>query len=231
MISIGTKNEVSSILDSILEYIFSDDTLPNKVLFKGGTALAKVYGINRFSKDIDLSYIGTGYGNITYELRDFVEGLGLAITNLSSNTMEFKVGQRKSSIDISYLRDVMNRDVDFADVMAADGRKYFVKAMDIDEILAEKFRAMMERKEGKDLFDAYAIIKKGIACKKEQIDFKCMHSEPQFPFDHEKFFEILDSWTEHRYIGQISDYVEKQHVIPLKDIKQELKGFIKRIYP
>ena len=39
----------------VLQKIFSSEKLENKLLFKGGTSLSKVYGaIERFSEDIDL---------------------------------------------------------------------------------------------------------------------------------------------------------------------------------
>ncbi len=225
MIESELKNEVSNALDDVLEYIFSDDTLSNLVLFKGGTALAKVYGINRFSKDIDLSYIGRGYGNITYQLKEFIEGAGLNITNLSSNAVEFKVGTLKSSIDVSYLRDVIKENVGTVSVASWRGNKYFVRAMALDEILAEKIRAIAERREGKDLWDAYKILEKGTTCSLHQVNYKCEHADPPFSFDKAKFAEIIASWTEHRCIGQLRDYVDKTDMVPMGELKAKLSGF------
>ncbi|MCL4373326.1 MAG: nucleotidyl transferase AbiEii/AbiGii toxin family protein [Candidatus Marsarchaeota archaeon] len=230
MISRKAKDEVSTVLDDILEYIYSDSTLPDLVLFKGGTALAKVYGINRFSKDIDLSYTGPGYGSITYQVRDFIEGSGLAVTAVSSNTIEFKIGLIRSSIDVSYLRDVINKDVNFTSVVSMAGSRYFVKAMGIEEILAEKIRAIIERREAKDLFDAYMILQKGIRCTRQYIEYKCVHSSPPFEFSRNAFIETINGWPEHRYLGQLNDYVEKSSIPPLGKVRNALNDFISALF-
>lgn len=229
MISNETKKETSSALDDILEYVFSDSTLSDIVIFKGGTALAKVYGINRFSRDIDLSYTGPGYGNITYQIREFIEGMGLTVTAVSSNAIEFKVGGLRSGINISYLRDVIKKDVEQTSVISETGHRYFVRAMELDEILAEKVRAIVERREAKDLWDAYRIIEKGAECSLRQINYKSEHSAPPFFFDKGKFEEIISSWTKHRYIGQLQDYVNEEDIIPLKRLKLKLVEFISKI--
>ena len=40
----------------VLKKLFSDETLKNRLVFKGGTSLSKVYKlIDRFSEDVDLS--------------------------------------------------------------------------------------------------------------------------------------------------------------------------------
>lgn len=230
MIAEQIRAEVSLALDDVLEYLFSDGTLSNLVIFKGGTALAKVYGIDRFSKDIDLSYAGPGYGNIVGDIRAFIESAGLKILNVSANSVEFKVGSLRSNIDVSYLRDTINRNVKTTSVTSGRGGRYFVRAMDIDEILAEKIRAIAERREGKDLWDAYMILEKGVTCSKNQIGYKCDHSSPAFSFDNAEFIRIIGSWTEHRYLGQIRNYVEKDEIVPLGRIKRKLDGFISGVY-
>ncbi|MCL4381889.1 nucleotidyl transferase AbiEii/AbiGii toxin family protein [Candidatus Marsarchaeota archaeon] len=230
MIKNETKKELSLVLDDILEYIFSDSILSELVIFKGGTALAKVYNLNRFSKDIDLSYIGPGYGNITYQIKDFIEGIGLTITSLSSNTIEFKVGELKSSIDISYLRDVIKKNVGQTNLISENGHRYFVRVMELDEILAEKVRAIVERKEGKDLWDAYKILERGTTCNLFEVNYKCKHSKEPFSFDKAEFARIINSWTEHRYVGQMQDFVKKEDIIPLKKLKIKLIEFTLSIH-
>ena len=221
-----TKREASSVLDDILEYVFSEDALSNLVIFKGGTALSKVYGIDRFSKDIDLSYVGPGYGNVVSDIKIYAEGLRLKVISLSSNSIEFKIGALRSSVDVSYLRDVINKNVKTVTVTSERGNRYFVRAMDIDEILAEKIRCIVERREGKDLWDACRILDKGIICSSRQIDYKCVHSNPKFAFDSAEFAGIINSWKEHRYLGQLRDYVDEKDIMPLKEVKEKLVEFI-----
>ena len=230
MISDDARKEALKTIDYVLEYIFSDETLSSLVIFKGGTALVKAYGINRFSKDIDLSYIGEGYGNVINGIKEFIESSGFAVTNISANSIEFKVGTLRSSVDVSYLRDVINKNASAIDVVSEEGSKYFVRVMDIDEILAEKVRAIMERREAKDLWDAYKILEKNVMCTKDKINYKCLHSNPGFSFSEEEFVEVVDSWTEHRYLGQLQDYVEEKEIGHLKNVKERLKRFILSIY-
>ena len=228
MIDEGSKEEILSIIDNILEYIFSDETLMKLVAFKGGTALVKVYNINRFSKDIDLSYMGKGYGNVINNIRPFIIALGLNIINISQNSIEFKVGKFKCGIDVSYLRDVIRNDLDFIEIKDKKHR-YFVRVLGLDEIMAEKIRAIMERREAKDLWDVYKILEKGTKCSLDQIKFKCEHSSPGFLFDCNNFINTINSWTEHRYISQLKDYVDDKEITKLIKVKRKIINFMESI--
>ena len=48
----------------VLKQLFSNETFENRLLFKGGTSLSKIFhAINRFSEDIDLAvdYVSLGF--------------------------------------------------------------------------------------------------------------------------------------------------------------------------
>lgn len=81
----------------ILDVIFSTESLKNKLIFKGGTSLSKVYGlINRFSEDIDLI--------LDWQL--------LGITDVEafadrSNTKQDQYNKKIDSDGVDYIKNVI----------------------------------------------------------------------------------------------------------------------------
>lgn len=152
------------------------------LVFKGGTALKLFYGLNRFSEDLDFTYSGEKsrketvekFGRIfkradmTYNIDaekikrrgtdtslDFelkVEG-PLYDKRKTSQNIEFNISLRERAIDAPVLESLSSR---YPDIPTTG-----IPVMSINEMLAEKVRAVITRREvaARDLYDLYYMIK------------------------------------------------------------------------
>lgn len=150
------------------------------LIFKGGTALKMFYGLNRFSEDLDFTYVkeeerkqtiskfdsvlnrfdkmykisklkrrGTST-SLDYELG--IEGPLFSRTSIQQN-IEVNVSMREKLILEPELRSIGS--------MYQDILLFTVYVLRIDEILAEKVRALLTRKrvKARDVYDIYYLIR------------------------------------------------------------------------
>lgn len=161
--------------DVLLSALYNSVDEGNILIFKGGTALRKVYGLDRYSDDLDFNI---GAANVAlpgyiYKLRERAIGMlsplyavkiyvhkaneGYTLDALISG----RGAQSKIRIEIStmktYLRPLIKR-------VITQESAYTVSAMDINEIFAEKIRAVYTRRNiddiARDLVDIHFIISK-----------------------------------------------------------------------
>jgi predicted nucleotidyltransferase component of viral defense system len=154
----------------------------NRLMFKGGTALQKLYGLDRFSVDLDFT-TDLDYAEIKSML-DEVNGrmkrygvessLKLSESYKNSVSATFKM-HGPIYISTSDLRSeaTVRLDFDWREKALLNGvsrsitptypdlTPYSPVSMDPREILAEKFRAIMTRNKARDVFDFDFMIRKG----------------------------------------------------------------------
>ncbi|MDD3175113.1 MAG: nucleotidyl transferase AbiEii/AbiGii toxin family protein [Candidatus Nanoarchaeia archaeon] len=146
----------------------------NELIFKGGTALTKCYGLNRFSEDLDFTQIKE-IKNITNLISNQLKKLNILfeIKEIKNNEQAQKLkiliqgptytGSRQSlcsiSIDISkrekilFEPNIINIKTLFLPIPGFD-----VVVMNLKEIFAEKIRAIMTRNQARDVYDLYNIL-------------------------------------------------------------------------
>ncbi len=168
----------------ILFIIYSK--VAKELVFKGGTALSKCYGLNRFSEDLDFTVmkrieavkairkglddfgikysIGEVKGAETKKYRIKINGIlytGAEKTKCSI-TLDFSLREKTiiepKIMTIGYYMDIIP--------------SFEVYAMDEKEIFAEKIRAIYTRESARDLYDLAFLIRKGIRFDKEIADKK-----------------------------------------------------------
>lgn len=166
----------------ILAYVYEKYS---KIFFKGGTCLQKCYGIKRFSEDLDFNYVGI-------EEKKLIEDIQNAITDPNSIKETYKTpfgssyilhiegplfdgtDQTKCRVRID-LREgdaLLKPIVNVIDPIFEDLPRYTVVAFAEEEILAEKVRALLTRKQARDLFDLYELLKKNIVINYDLIEKK-----------------------------------------------------------
>ena len=150
----------------------------NELVFKGGTAMAKAFGLNRFSEDLDF----TAVKKIDLEkiLRRIVEELRLLGATAEANIAERKrvsvagrlriQGATYDGTELSRLSiriEVSTREkVLLTPVLSEitpiyqDLQSYTILVMKPEEILAEKVRALLTRNKARDLYDLYFLLNK-----------------------------------------------------------------------
>lgn len=161
--------------------------ISRELVFKGGTALAKCYGLPRFSEDLDFTatkqgkYIpiieeGLTAFNIPFKTTaiyraDACEKYRIKIEGPLHQNVEKTLCS--ITIDLSFREKIALEPniitiANHMDVIPA----FDVFVMQEEEILAEKMRAVMTRESARDLYDIHFLAKKGIKVDKKLINSK-----------------------------------------------------------
>lgn len=136
----------------------------NTIYFKGGTCLQKCYGIKRFSEDLDFNFFDLQPGKIVSLIEDFFEERvnGYHETRFGiTYFIRFKGilfnGDNQTLCKISF--DFRENDIYRKPLQKVirpvyhDLPNYFILALDTEEILAEKIRAVITRFKARDVYD------------------------------------------------------------------------------
>ncbi|MFB6088784.1 MAG: nucleotidyl transferase AbiEii/AbiGii toxin family protein [Candidatus Aenigmatarchaeota archaeon] len=156
--------------DIILSILYSE--YGQELVFKGGTALSKCYGIDRFSKDLDFNFSkndiekvlknGLDRFYLDYELDKKMGGDSHKLILRLKGPLY--MGRRQSlcriDLDLSTREEVI-KDTELIGIsrLLSEVPSFKVVAMSLDEILAEKVRAIMTRNRARDLYDLNYLIK------------------------------------------------------------------------
>lgn len=145
------------------------------LVFKGGTALNKCFGLNRFSEDLDFTAtekIETDklfYGLKRFRLNEEItqkehkNNLKIVIRIQGPLYTKLRTSLCTISIDIS-LREkiILTPTIKTIGRLLEEIPMFDVVVMNEEEILAEKIRAIMTRSKARDLYDIWFLIHKGI---------------------------------------------------------------------
>lgn len=168
--------------------LFLSRRMGNELAFKGGTALQKAFGLPRFSIDLDFT-----------QQAELPQGLFLLIEKDLSDfgcKAAFSEERKKDSrlvkfalqgplyegtprtltvlrIEIS-LREHILLEPDTKEIIPIypDVQPYLIKMMKLEEILAEKVRAIFTRAKARDIFDLSFLLAKKIALKESLVNQK-----------------------------------------------------------
>lgn len=214
--------DIFTILREYLQIHFLDKFYKNNLLkktyFKGGTAIRLIFGSSRFSEDLDFT---TSHDRRT--LRKIIETTVKILEDEfpDISTREVKTLQGYSSklifptdfskqaltvrLDFSMRENVLEPQVSPIETGLPIIPLALVEHLSKREILAEKVRALLTRKKGRDLFDFWYLLSKNVKLDTSLIKekFKIHKSE----YSLEKLKKAIGSWDE-------------------KDIDQDLRKFL-----
>lgn len=192
-----------------LQYIFLNaiSEFPDNFVFKGGTCLRICYGFERASEDLDFStnlklselkkllkkllkdfeLLNINYkiysekdfeGNYRLEAR--FEGPLFNGNSNSTNTLKIDFNKRK----------IFNKSARIIPKLFSDVPQFTIVALSEEELLAEKIRALINRKQPRDMYDIWALFGKGININKKFLAKKLREensklSELKFPSKEE----------------------------------------------
>lgn len=209
-----------------LALIFLSKKSTNTLVFKGGTALQKAYGLNRFSIDLDftqlkennlkelLEYAAKGISDFGYSAKvEEIQTLGRTFIikihgPLFTNTPVTACNVR---VEISQRENILLKPV-FKEITPVyrDLQSYTLLVMHPEEILAEKIRAIMTRNKPRDIFDLHFLLKKDVKFNLAFINTKLGYYKETF--DQKRFIEKLQEkkpiWEKEirNYIAQVPDF-------------------------
>lgn len=173
------------------------------LIFKGGTALQKSYGLPRFSVDLDFTSTSKissyalmksisekiehfGYPNQLGETKTLGETFILKINGPLSSASPMSVA--KLQIEISYRESLLLTPL-LRKVSPSyrDLKLYTLKVMAEEEILAEKIRAIITRNKPRDVFDLHFLLSKSVNFNLDFVNRKLAYY--QEVFEKKKFIE------------------------------------------
>jgi predicted nucleotidyltransferase component of viral defense system len=187
-----------------------------ELVFKGGTALQKVYGLNRFSLDLDFTSRNNGEEEIVKRIVRDMEVFGLAAEFSRvekfkdiSKTLVLRIkgplfdGSDRSitllRVEVSLRRDlVLEPEVREIVPIYPDVRPYLVQVMRLEEILAEKVRAIFYRGRASDLYDLWFLLRKGVKMDLKLVNTKLSYYKTVFSSEEfrRKIRELENTWVE-----------------------------------
>ena len=195
-ISLKTDYTLAQIEKDFLQHLFLKflyDFSDKEFIFKGGTALQKCFGLNRFSEDLDFTYQGE------------IKAIPKVIDKISGKMSEFyditieKIIEKKPSknsekykckilgplytgkvltivtlrLDISYREEILCEPVLKEVIPKYDQiSSYKVYLMSNEELMAEKIRAIITRDLARDVYDLWYLLGKNIPINSEYVNKK-----------------------------------------------------------
>lgn len=205
--------EKDYLLDLVLFLLCKN--MKQELVFKGGTALYKIYKFKRFSEDLDFSEVETI--NIDFLMKKL-------ISDLSKFGMRTEISKMKEPFNsilitlrikgplydgrpqtVASIRIDINRKskieleplLSRATSIYTEIPQFDVLVMQEKEILTEKIRAIIARNKARDLFDAFELMEKGIEIEKNLVAKKLNYHN--LKFSRKGFSEAIDKkqgiWT------------------------------------
>ena len=169
-----------SIMREYLQIVFLaalyEDKSSQDVYFKGGTAIRLLLNSFRFSEDLDFT-ARLDSQDIEKLVIKTVEKMKLTVPNVTfkklktihksySGSLQFKDEEYKSPVnihvDFSYREKPLTQKESVLETLFPVSPYPIIIHFDWSEILAEKIRALMTRAKGRDLFDTWYLMSKGI---------------------------------------------------------------------
>jgi predicted nucleotidyltransferase component of viral defense system len=170
------------------------------LVFKGGTALQKAYGLNRFSDDLDFTAKKDDLEDIAHKIKIDLISFGLENDfkiNRTENVSEVIVYSIKSPLydgtprsmavqrlEVSFREKViLKEEIHEVVPVYTDLQPYLLTIMNPEEILSEKIRAIMTRNKARDIYDTWFLIKKKIPVNSGLINKKLDYYSMVFDLD------------------------------------------------
>jgi len=220
--------------------LFLSKEAKREFVFKGGTALQKIYGLNRFSIDLDFTLSDDREEEIVERIsKDITEfGFETIISRMEKfkelgKTFILKIkgplydGTERSlstlRIEVSLRRDlILQPEVKEVIPIYPDVRPYLVLVMNLKEILAEKIRAIFWRIRARDVYDLWFLLRKNVP-----FDLKLVNKKLEYydlKFSRKELGERIEG-LEKNWRGELEQIVS--FVPELGKVKREILDKIK----
>jgi predicted nucleotidyltransferase component of viral defense system len=190
-----------SILREYLQILILRDlyhlTESTNVYFKGGTAIRLLLHSFRFSEDLDFT-ASVSKKKIKTMVQTAVEtsnleapGLVLELLSEMPNSLthrikfptELSIHPLTIKLEFSFRENPLTRKTSLIDTELPISPYPMVVHFDFEEILAEKVRAILTRNQGRDIFDCWFLLSKGIKINTKFIKKKMSYYKKKFNID------------------------------------------------
>ena len=181
----------STVYREYLQILFLNKFYKNEkssqVFFKGGTAIHFLLGASRFSEDLDftvtssesdfLSLINSVFkefvkeGEFSFKERKTITGKRFLLT-ADRNILPYATF---INLDFSFREKVLQPNKSTFDTVYPVIFTSFIYHLSSEEMCAEKIRALLTRKKGRDLFDLWFLISQGVLINNDLVKEKLLY--------------------------------------------------------
>ncbi len=219
-------------LNELYSQSFSED-----IFFKGGTAIRLIYAGTRFSEYLDFTVNMNG--------KDFEESLNKFLSSLSNKYL-IKWKEKESVAGKTYLltatipgfkTDIFVRlDFSFRERVFEPQKKIlktdypillnsFIQVLSIDEIIAEKIRAIITRDKARDLYDIWILLQTGGKLNLKLVDEKLKYYDEKF--DKTKLITKVEQANVEEFVKDLKAFIPINEREKLPELLKFIKEFIK----
>ncbi len=203
------------------------------LVFKGGTALRFFANSPRFSEDLDFTS-SLSHNDIVTITDEAIKDLKSEFNDIEIKNMKSISGlSRKIYIDNDISSQKLTIKLDFSEREKVINSKIGiirtnlpiisttpVTFLDLNEILAEKIRAITTRNKGRDLFDLWFLLQNN-----HKLDLKLIQTKLDYyneKFDRDNLIKTIKDWDEKQLSNDLNKF------LPIKDRKiiPELKSLL-----
>ena len=212
-----------NILIKILKDIYTDPTISPLLGFKGGTAAALFYGLDRFSVDLDFDLLDSQKEDYVYErIKTILENYG-------------KLKQaRKKKFNLFYILAYDQKDINAQNVKVETNRRAFGSQYDVksfmgismqimikEDMTAHKLCAMHERlgRTNRDIYDAQFFLAHDWPINKKIVEDRLGMPYKKFL---QKSIEAMEKFNDRDILGGMGELLtEKQKTWAKAKLKSE----------
>ncbi len=201
---------------SFLKELYAE-SFSKEIFFKGGTAIRLLFGGQRFSEDLDFT--------VMLDEKEFLHKIMLFFNKLEKR-YPFSFKERKTltgktfllAADIPFFKNNIFVKLDFSlrenvlqptkNILETDYpviMQSFIHSLSLDEILAEKIRAVLKRKKHRDLYDLWILQELGAEIDIELINKKLDYYNEKFEVGELK--ERLKLFSKDGFIKDLRPFV------------------------
>ena len=229
-------NEYTILREYIQLWFLSElykEKFSENIFFKGGTAIHIIFGMDRFSEDLDFSVNGEILKfnkNITDFLRklskieniDFKEKRSISgkkfVLIVNDKVLENKVF---IDLDFSFREKIFHPEssiikTDYPVIFTS-----FVNHLSKEEIFAEKIRALLTRKKGRDLYDLWFLLNKGTQINQDLIIKKISFYKKKIDFN--EIINHISNFDKKEFVKDLRPFVS----INTRDNLEKIFDYIK----
>lgn len=228
-----------SVLREIVQIEFLNELFSlsesQEIFFKGGTALKLMFGSNRFSEDLDFT-VGIEEPQLGPLVAKAVARLKPQFPGASLKDIDSIAGVSKKiwmPTDISTQPLTIKLDFSFREMVLRPKQGAvktglpvvavtLINYLDPSEILAEKYRAILTRTKGRDLYDVWYLLNRKIVFEpkliKQKLDYYKEKYEPK------KFIDKIRNWPEKNIIEDVRRFLpsrDREVLTKLKSLTLE----------
>ena len=227
-----------SIFREYLQILFLNclykERLAEKIYFKGGTCLHLFYNSPRFSEDLDFSTSLSGkrikcfLKEIIKKFQIEVPGSSLSFIYQGKNSLRFRLKYESKflkfpqtiRLDFSLERIFLEPNILSLKTKFPVNFFSLVSCQKEEEILAEKIRAFLWRGRGRDIFDLWYLLDKGVLINKRLLKKKLKMADLEFNKDF--FLKKIKNYPEKKIYLDLAKFLPSNYRKIIPQLKERL---------